>query len=101
MLRFCDQRDELGTGWFPTKEDVAIIYDGTPDGSPARSLMVYLPVEHGSECWISGDAERNHPQFLSELCRALLRRVADLDADDKPEPELYGMRDRWMKKGKE
>lgn len=99
-MRLSDEKDEEGARWFPTKEDVAIIYDGTPEGSPARQLMVYLHVRYGSSSWIAKQYEENHPQFLVDLCKALLGKVQELDREDSYVGSLYDMRHTWMKRCK-
>ena len=66
---------------FPCSAANHIIYEGTPETSPARRLLVHLTVEHGTPDWIDRD-EQDHADFLIDLARELLARRKDLGAED-------------------
>ncbi|KAK6400839.1 hypothetical protein LTR95_019260 [Oleoguttula sp. CCFEE 5521] len=53
--------------WYPTDADT--VYDGTPEGSPLRMLIVDIFAYHGQEDWIQ--AQRN-VDFLVDLGKKLL-----------------------------
>lgn len=73
MLRLCYLKDNKGSRWFPARETVTKIYDGTPAGSPARRLMVDLHVSHANGNWLKFD---DHPEFLADLSKALIEKVS-------------------------
>jgi hypothetical protein len=57
-----------------TGESVNIIYSTTPEGSPARQLVVDLHVIYGIPTWIDKDpAKASHVQFLTDLTRVFLK----------------------------
>jgi hypothetical protein len=53
VLRLTSMSDRDGKHWIPTEESVRIIYQGTPEGSPARRLLVDLHVASGDRAWLS------------------------------------------------
>lgn len=53
ILRLACTEDEDDMQWTPAAKSVAIIYGGTPDGSPARRLLVDLHVACGESYWMS------------------------------------------------
>lgn len=57
---------------YPSKATVKTIYRSTPEGSPARKLMVDVHVIHGAPSWISSKTEETHFDFLIDLTKALL-----------------------------
>lgn len=78
--------------WYPTTKAVSIIYDGTPEGSPARRLCVHLHTHYGKSYDIQSTANGEHPEFLKDLTRSLLDEREDSDYDIKEEE-----RDTWHK----
>jgi hypothetical protein len=60
---------------FPGDRAVAIIYENTTRGSPARKLMVDFWAYEGSEDWLKSGSIRStiHLEFLEDLVPALLR----------------------------
>lgn len=51
ILRLASTNDKEGKHWIPTEESVRIIYHGTPEGSPARRLLVDLHIAYGEKGW--------------------------------------------------
>lgn len=47
-------RDKTGECWYPCGSTVDRAYEGTPDGSPLRRLMVDIHVHHGGRQWLDG-----------------------------------------------
>ncbi|TKA69373.1 hypothetical protein B0A55_06160 [Friedmanniomyces simplex] len=68
--------------WYPTKKTVDYIYRHTPEGSPARRLMVDTHALKGWEQWIDTDRpESNNHEFLVDPAVALFRkRVVSVEA---------------------
>lgn len=56
-------------GWYPGATWVDRAYEGTPEGSPLRSLIVDLHVFLGSSKWLDGST---NVVFLNDLARRLL-----------------------------
>lgn len=78
--------------WYPTTDAVATIYNGTPEGSPARRLCVYLHTNFGSARQIRSTEDGEHPDFLRDLSRSLL------EARGYPTSRLdLGDRQNWHK----
>lgn len=81
-----------GNGKWPTRKTVDTIYNGTPNGSPARHLMVSMHVLKGTESWVDEDAESCDHEFAVELARALLKdRKPTVDSDKKYKEILQGV----------
>ncbi|KAF2723560.1 hypothetical protein K431DRAFT_301804 [Polychaeton citri CBS 116435] len=56
-----------GTRWYPTDADT--LYEGTPQGSPLKMLIVDMFIYHGHQDWIK--AEQN-ADFLVDLAKTFL-----------------------------
>lgn len=77
---------------YPTTKAVKIIYDGTPEGSPARELCVWLQTRIGSAENVKSMEDGEHPDFLRDLTRAMM------DVRGRPQHKLQvGRRDTWYK----
>lgn len=77
---------------YPTTKAVKIIYDGTPEGSPARELCVWLQSRIGLAENVKSVEEGEHPDFLRDLTRAMM------DVRGRPQHKLHvGRRDTWYK----
>ncbi|KAK3672612.1 hypothetical protein LTR78_007424 [Recurvomyces mirabilis] len=63
----CVHREKDGTKWFPTDADT--VYDGTPEGSPLRTLIVDMFAYHGQQGWLE---EQRNVDFLVDLAKKLL-----------------------------
>ena len=76
----------VNEGIFPSDRAVAIIYENTKKGSPARRMMVDFWAYAGNEGWLEGDSIRSDicPDFLEDLVPALLRARAQLARKDWP-----------------
>lgn len=59
--------------WYPTGEEVNIIYRGTPEGSPARRLFVDLHVNMGAEEWMDCDLEA---QFAIDVAKSFFSKIS-------------------------
>ena len=62
-------------GYFPKTPATNLVYQGTPEGSPARRLMVDLFINYGNGKWITpedGNRSRNNHEFVMDLATALL-----------------------------
>lgn len=70
---------------FPSDRSVAIIYENTEKGSPARKMMVDFWAYVGNGEWLEGESVRSSvcPEFLEDLVVALLR------VRGKPEGESW------------
>jgi hypothetical protein len=72
--------------WTPAAKSVAIIYGGTPDGSPARRLLVDLHVACGESYWMSftktKDFQRDVVYDIQDKVQRLNLRMEDLKAKD-------------------
>lgn len=64
----------LSDGWryLPVHAAINIIYEGTPQHSPARRLMVDLHFFHAKSSWYRDHATEYHPEFLRDLLVKLL-----------------------------
>lgn len=58
----------------PSTTSVNIIYQGTPEGSPARRLMVDMVLRFGSQGWHSPDVDQ---AFLFEVMEGFLELLKD------------------------
>lgn len=70
-LRLTQIKCDEGLHWYPMGHSVKIIYLGTPEGSPARRLMVDLHLKSGHEGWISLKCE---PAFMVDLLKAFYEK---------------------------
>lgn len=57
---------------YSTTKAIGIIYDGTPEGSPARQLCVFLHTHYGLSQNIKSLEEGEHPDFLRDLTRSMM-----------------------------
>jgi hypothetical protein len=73
------------TRTYPGQSAVAIIYEGTPEGDPARKLLVNLYASEATKDWIH---TAFNPIFLLDLARELLRK-----AEQGVAPKLYRQHD--------
>lgn len=76
ILRLTCLPDRQRLHWYPTGEDVNIIYRGTPQGSPGRRLMVDLHVIMGTKDWMVSGLEND---FVIDVAKALYDKVQNLD----------------------
>ena len=70
FLSYIDRPSSNGSHYYPTRDIVTMIYEGTPAGSPARQLMVYCYVHHGTKKWLKEAG--NNPDFLQDLAVGFL-----------------------------
>lgn len=68
ILRLTLTPSESGDYWYPTREEVNIIYRGTPEGSPGRRLLVDLQVFMGLKEELDYDLE---VAFIVDVAKAL------------------------------
>jgi hypothetical protein len=71
LFRLVEVKDTCGDTWGPSKDEVNIIYRGTPEKSPARRFMIDLNLSGGEKSWICEELE---PAFLVDLAKALFDR---------------------------
>jgi hypothetical protein len=81
ILRLTSMPDKDGKEWYPTGESVNIVYNGTPEGSPGRCLMVDLHVVMGATQWLDNEL---HIDFVTDVARALYERVMGLPFRKQP-----------------
>ena len=63
-----------GKRFSPVAEAVNIIYDGTPEDSPARKLLIDIWHDRAHEHWITKFSDTKlYPDFLEDMVKALLR----------------------------
>lgn len=64
-----------GQTWFPFGPAFRYIYEGTPESSAARRLLVDLYTYHGHGDWLKGWADKDLPkEFLHDLAIAALTK---------------------------
>jgi hypothetical protein len=73
IVRISATPDENGRSGFMHTAASNVIFDGTPDGSPIRKLIVDTYVSRGNESWLQSDAD--HHALILEFARALLEKV--------------------------
>jgi hypothetical protein len=81
ILRISLSRGEGGY-WYPTREEVNIMYRGTPEGSPGRRLMVDLQVLMGAKDELTHDLE---VAFIIDVAKALHDKLKEVDCEDAVE----------------
>lgn len=85
-LRLALLDDEDFGVYLPGEEPTSIIYEGTPATSPVRRLLVNLAVQGFSAEKLS--TEGQHPEFMSEVIRALARWRPDIDHFSDPDNDI-------------
>jgi hypothetical protein len=75
IIRLTRLPDKDRMHWYPTGEDVNIIYRGTPQGSPGRRLMVDLHVIMGVKEWMDNELE---VEFVTDVAKSLYDKVSGL-----------------------
>ena len=70
LITYTNTPDKQGTSWFPTGDMVRRAYEGTPTGSPLRTLMVNLHNHRGTQKWIK-DQNENSLEFLMDLVKIM------------------------------
>ena len=86
----CVTREVSSTGKrrYPTKTTVDTVYASTPEGSPARKLMVDIHVLYGQVKWLGSRKQPNNPDFLLDLACALLKKRVILESAKEDYGEL-------------
>jgi hypothetical protein len=72
----------------PTAKDITSIYEGTPNGSPARRLYVDLFSRDDKSEQFKKDADNLPVEFKKDLCIRFMRRIAR-----RPDTEDYAIPD--------
>ena len=75
IIRLTRLPDEDRMYWYPTGEDVNIVYRGTSQGSPGRRLMVDLHVVMGAKEWMDDELE---VEFVTDVAKSLYEKLAGL-----------------------
>jgi hypothetical protein len=78
LIKCISTPDEGGTRWYPTKAWVDRAYEGTPEGSPLRKLLLDMHTFHGNSKWLDGTKS---VEFLTDLAGRLL--------DDQKQPPRH------------
>ncbi|KAF2167902.1 hypothetical protein M409DRAFT_22049 [Zasmidium cellare ATCC 36951] len=91
----CDEKDSDERRWYPINEAVHLLYAGTPSGSPARSFLVDMHLQHGNIRWLEVDVKYHHPEFLLDLARQFM-----LTKDHMPHQSAASQLHKWLKKTK-
>lgn len=73
FLRITTTPNEKGDTYFMPTVVSDMIFDGTPEGSPIRQMIVDNYVSWGYTNWL--DTGTDHPALILELARALLEKV--------------------------
>lgn len=63
-----------GQMWFPGGSVIRYIYEGTPESSAARRLLVDMYTYHGDGDWLKEEANDPPKQFLLDLAIAVLTK---------------------------
>ena len=66
--------DENGASGFMPAAASNILFDGTPEGSPIRQMIIDKHVSGGHKRWL--DSGNDHPALVLEIARELLGKVA-------------------------
>lgn len=72
IFRLTLKHDSKRVCWYPTGEVVNIIYRGTPEGSPARRLLVDLHANMGTKEWMDHNLEAG---FAIDVAKALYTKI--------------------------
>ena len=72
MIRLTLIEDEDGHTWGLSSEDVNIIYQGTPKGSPARRVVVDMHVKRTPAIGLDDDS---HPAFVRDVANSSHRII--------------------------
>ena len=75
IIRLTRLPDKDRMYWYPTGEDVNIVYRGTTHGSPGRRLMVDLHVVMGVKEWMDDELE---VEFVTDVAKSLYEKLAGL-----------------------
>lgn len=96
MTRTASVKAKEGNIWYPhAPQTVAVIYEGTPVGSPARQFLVDCVKQRASgdtKTWFTCDANEYSPEFLLDSARALMSRQIS-----SQEGTMQEQRAKWMK----
>lgn len=68
LIHLVDTPDKDGWKWYPTGR-VDFAYQGTPEGSPLRKLLVDMHMFHGNGEWLSS---QKNADYMRELGKRLL-----------------------------
>ncbi|KAM0712238.1 hypothetical protein Q7P37_011332 [Cladosporium fusiforme] len=71
--------DVDGRRWFPAAESVDIAYQGTPEGSQLRRLLLDMHICHGDSKWT---VNQKNVEFLADLAGRLLDEKGSLMPPD-------------------
>jgi len=72
-----------GKRYYPSNEEIRIIYDGTTEHAPIRQLLIDIWTCRGKSEWMDGDT--NLPKdFLIEVTKALLKARPSLENVSRP-----------------
>ncbi|KAF1956624.1 hypothetical protein CC80DRAFT_504453 [Byssothecium circinans] len=72
-----------GRRYYPSNEEIRIIYDGTREGSPIRKLLVDIWYCRGKVEWIEKDSDLPQ-EFLACVVKELLRVRVSVDQLSRP-----------------
>ncbi|KAK3076874.1 hypothetical protein LTS18_011764 [Coniosporium uncinatum] len=95
-----DKSNHLTEGnktWSPVGDAVKIIYDGTPDTSPAQKLLVDIHCHYGHTLWLTDHCPPNKDiphDFLLDLARKMFdeRPKPNCMAEEKPKGKAASCR---------
>lgn len=77
MIRVSQLVDGSGAGLVPNGGTIAVVYEGTCEGDPARRLVVDLYVSMANSSLFT-NAKEYHPTFMQELTRTMFERTTKL-----------------------
>ena len=69
--------------YYPSNEEIRILYEGTSEGSPIRKLLVDIWYCRGKVEWIENDADLPQ-EFLAAVVRELFRVRVNVDQLSRP-----------------
>ncbi|KAF2167853.1 hypothetical protein M409DRAFT_22000 [Zasmidium cellare ATCC 36951] len=68
------ENDDAKCIWYPHRNAIRILYEGTSQDCPARKMMVKLYADSGYVAWFMEDDVSDSEEFLRDLCMELLNR---------------------------
>lgn len=81
--------------YYPAIDSIQTIYDGTPEGSPARELFVKLYTKHGDASFLTARSSIVPKDFLYELSVSILRTRPLLTDSTELERELLAKNEEY------
>lgn len=85
LIHSVSKPDNKGNRRYPTEGTVDRAYQGTPEGSPLRRLLLDMHIIHGHGKWVEG---QTNVEFLAALAGRLLDNKGMPEPQDPTKPNL-------------